>query len=83
MFHTNVYNTCRYIGQLRIDVQDSLAERNVAKRCCVGGGGVACDVRPCEEFVAVGVDRPIGCNDAALEGQRDFGHVHYGIQTQH
>lgn len=55
----------------------------MAERGRVGDGAVARDVGPGEEFVAVGIDLPIGSDDAALEGQRDFGHVHYGTQTLH
>lgn len=60
-----------------------MGERNVAERCRVRDGAIACDVGPSEEFVAVWIDLPIGADDAALEGQRDFGHVHYGIETLH
>ena len=83
IFHTDVYDSCCFISQVRIDTQDSLGERNVAKRRSIRDGAVACHVRPSEEFVAVGIDLPIGAYDAALEGQRHFGHVHYGIETQH
>ncbi len=68
---------------MRIDTEDSLGERNVAERGRVGDGAVACDVGPGEEFVAVGIDLPIGSDDAALEGQSHFGHVHYGTETLH
>lgn len=55
----------------------------MAERGRVGDGAVASDVGPGEEFVAVGIDLPIGSDDAALEGQSHFGHVHYGTQTLH